>query len=322
MNETFLMILMATSLVMLIWDCVEVGRNDAANLVNAVFGSRVMARRTAVMFAGVAVILGATFASPVMETARKGIFDPAMLTIKAAMVVYVTAYIVDTLLLHTYSAFGMPVSTTASLVFELVGASAVVAWMSRVSGQIVHWEKVGTVLWAIIISILISGIAGWLVQRMFRGAIQDKSEDHQRILLHGPWIAGIMLSGLSWFMIMKGLKHVSFIKALRRATFDDVGPMVTMLLLWGFYTLVIHILLTVFKEKGTRNLFRITAVVGMMCLSFAFGQNDLANCASPGLSSLWLWQNADKGAAAATEVAIPMWALFACGVLLVVGMRS
>ena len=43
---------------MLIWDCIEVGRNDAANLVNAVFGSRVMSRQTAVYLAGVAVVLG------------------------------------------------------------------------------------------------------------------------------------------------------------------------------------------------------------------------------------------------------------------------
>jgi phosphate/sulfate permease len=121
MNESFLLVIVVIGLFMLIWDCVEVGRNDAANLINAVFGARVLTRNTAILVAGGAVLLGATFASPVMETARKGIFNPALLTVEAAMVVYITAYIVDTVLLHTYSAFGMPVSTTASLVFELVG---------------------------------------------------------------------------------------------------------------------------------------------------------------------------------------------------------
>ena len=53
---------------MLIWDCVEVGRNDAANIVNAVFGLRVLKRRLAVILAGSAVVVGATFSSPVMET--------------------------------------------------------------------------------------------------------------------------------------------------------------------------------------------------------------------------------------------------------------
>jgi phosphate/sulfate permease len=108
---------------MLIWDCVEVGRNDAANLVNAVFGSRVLSRRRAVMIAGAAVILGASFSAPVMETARKGIFDPSVLTIQMALAIYVSVYFVDTILLYGFSGFGMPVSTTACLIFELVGAA-------------------------------------------------------------------------------------------------------------------------------------------------------------------------------------------------------
>ena len=90
MNETFLLVIVVIGLIMLIWDCIEVGRNDAANLVNAVFGSRVLTRNTAVMVAGVAVVLGATFASPVMETARKGILNPALISVETAMVVYIT----------------------------------------------------------------------------------------------------------------------------------------------------------------------------------------------------------------------------------------
>lgn len=322
MNESFLLVIVVIGLFMLIWDCVEVGRNDAANLINAVFGARVLTRNTAILVAGGAVLLGATFASPVMETARKGIFNPALLTVEAAMVVYITAYIVDTVLLHTYSAFGMPVSTTASLVFELVGASAVVAWLSGISEQVVHWDKVGTVVSAIVISIVISGVAGWMMQRMFRGAIREQPATHLRVRQHGPWIAGMMFSGLSWFLVMKGLKHVTFIKKVREATFEEVGPVLTLLAMWAIYSLIIHFWLIFSKEKGTRNLFRITAVVGMICLSFAFGQNDLANCASPGLSSLWLYQNMEIGTAGASEISIPMWALFACGLLMVVGMRS
>ena len=59
----------AIALIMLIWNTVEVGRNDAANIVNAVFGARVMPRSKAVWIAGIAVIVGAMASSPVMETA-------------------------------------------------------------------------------------------------------------------------------------------------------------------------------------------------------------------------------------------------------------
>ena len=82
------------------------GRNDAANLINAVFGARILRRRTAILIAGVAAVLGATAASPVIETARKGIFDPLYLAtldgispedaLRMAMTIYVSVYIVDT----------------------------------------------------------------------------------------------------------------------------------------------------------------------------------------------------------------------------------
>ena len=328
--ELFLGIIVVTALVFLIWDCVEVGRNDAANLVNAVFGSRSLERRKAVLVAGIAVILGATFASPVMETARKGIFDPGMLSIQMAMVVYITAYIVDTALLSTYSAYGMPVSTTASLVFELIGASIAVAAFSKmqVTGQpwyeIVHWAKVGKVVGAIVMSIVLSGIAGFLVQRMFRAVIRDVHDDHDRVKLHGPWMAGLMLTWLVWFMVIKGLKAVPWIKELKKATVDNeqLGPLVCLLILWGALTLAVHVYLKIRGEGGTKTLFRDLAIVGMVCMSFAFGQNDLANCASPGLSALWLWQHKEETTAIASKVAIPVWALFGCGVLMVTGMMS
>ena len=65
---------------MLLWDTVEVGRNDAVNLTNAVYGARILTRRAVVYVAGLGVIIGATLSSDVIDTARKGIFDPLTLT--------------------------------------------------------------------------------------------------------------------------------------------------------------------------------------------------------------------------------------------------
>jgi phosphate/sulfate permease len=321
----FVTIVAFLGLGMLVWDCLEVGRNDAANIVNAVFGSRILRRRTAIWIAGLAVIIGASAATPVMETARKGIFNPDLLTIQQAIVVYISVYLVDTVLLYSYSAYGMPVSTTACLVFELVGAAFGIALTNNGLGaaiEIVQWGKVGTVIAAIIVSILLAGIAGFLVQRVFRAAIRDDSQDHQSILLHGPWIAGMMLSWLGWFILLKGLKDFEFIANLKRATIDEYGAIVVLFVMWALFTLVVHLLLVVTGERGTKHLFHVTAVLGMICMAFAFGQNDLANCASPGLSAFWLWQHADKSTADATLIEIPVWALFACGVIIVLGMST
>lgn len=314
----FTTVLMAVALGMLAWDCLEVGKNDAANLVNGVFGARVMTHRAAVWLAGLAVLLGAVFSGPVVETARKGIFEPGQLQLAQAMAVYVAVYIVDTALLHAYSAYGMPVSTTASLIFELVGAAIGVS----LSLGLVHWAKVGTVLNAIVVSVILTGIAGFLVQRVFRAAIQDEHTDHLRVLLHGPWIAGLMLTWLAWFMVLKGMKAVPFVTAFREHVVDRLGPFGFLLVAWGGMTLLVHVLVTVFQERLTQRLFGILAILGMLCLAFAFGQNDLANGASPGLSAFWLWKHADVGTAEATRMSLPIWLLAACGAMLLAGMLT
>ncbi|MDD4266742.1 MAG: inorganic phosphate transporter [Pirellulales bacterium] len=328
--DHFITIITFLGLGMLVWDCVEVGRNDAANIINAVFGSRILSRRTAIWLAGAAVVLGATAATPVMETARTGIFEPGMLTLKQAIVVYVTFYLVDTVLLYSYSAFGMPVSSTACLIFSLMGASFGLSVTTRglQGAGVVQWGTVGTVVSAILFSIVISGIAGFLAQRVFRAAIRDDSQDRESVLLHGPWIAGMMLSWLAWFMVMKGMNHVEWplIESLRTDFIGVYGYTVVLLLLWAVCTLLVYVALILAGEWGTRRLFQGMAVLGMVCMGFAFGQNDLANCASPGLSALNLWQNARGTGEEAVEIAsrieIGHWQLFVCGLLIVLGMST
>ena len=201
---------LVVAVTLLLWDTVEVGRNDAANLVNAVFGARVLRRRTAIIIAGFAVVAGAVMSSDVIDTARKGIFDPTgMGTVHAALTVYISVYIVDTVLLYGYSAFGMPVSTTACLVFELLGAAL------AVNASTVHWDKAGIVVFGILCSIILTGFAAFLVQRAARGAIRDRATSLATLLLHGGWIGGGLMAGLCYFLLLKGMKNLSWIKQFK-----------------------------------------------------------------------------------------------------------
>ena len=317
---SFVAVAAVIGLSFLVWDCVEVGRNDAANLVNAVFGARVLKRRTAVVVAGVAVILGAAFSEQVMETARKGIFDPKVLTVQMALAIYISVYFVDTVLLFTFSGFGMPVSTTACLVFELVGASLFLAGPDNV-----NWPNVGTVILGILVSIVVSGMVSFLVMRAFRGAIRDRSQDETTVMLHGPWIVGAMLTWLTWFMVFKGLKHVSIVKTFKTEVFTEYGEGLVLVCMWAGFAVLTFAALTLTKKKIAPYLFHVTAVLGMVCMAFAFGQNDLANAASPGLAGYTLWQSGSAAtdlADIASEIEISWWALAGCGILMAGGMLT
>jgi len=318
-ETVFLMGAGVIAVAMLLWDTIEVGRNDAANLVNAVFGARVLTRRTAVYVAGIAVVLGAAASSQVMDTARKGIFDPAHpnLSLQKAVAIYVAVYIVDTVLLYSYSAFGMPVSTTACLVFELLGAATALG-----GPEVVSWTTAGKVLLAIVSSIAITGMAGFLIQRIVRGAIRDRTTNLGVLLAHGSWVGGGMLAGLTYFMLIKGMRDVRIVQSLNHEFVQAYGALVTLLVLWIAYAAIIHVLLILFGKRAARRLFPALAVVGTFAMAFAFGQNDLANCAAPGLATLNLIRHADDGVAAATDVPIAAWALAGCGLLMAGGMMT
>lgn len=315
----FVRLALVLAIGMLIWDTVEVGRNDAANLVNAVFGARILTRRMAVWVAGVGVVVGAAVSSSVVETARKGIFDPTQFSgqLEKALAIYVSVYIVDTVLLYSYSAFGMPVSTTACLVFELLGAAYALG-----GAEVVEWANAGKVVSAIVLSIVISGIAGFMIQRAMRGAVRDRTTDLATLKVHGGWTAGGLLAGLTYFMLIKGMTGVETVSAFRETLSHEVGPVILILILWSFYAAIIHLALFLYNHVAARLLFPVVAVIGMICMGFAFGQNDLANCASPGLSALHLIGHRHEGVTIATEVPISSLALLGCGILLLLGMTT
>ncbi len=320
--DAFQLACLALAVSMLLWDTIEVGRNDAANLVNAVFGARVMQRRNAIYLAGVAVICGAVLSSAVIDTARKGIFDPTgMGTLEAAVGLYISVYIVDTVLLYSYSAFGMPISTTACLVFELLGGAL------AINTAAVNWDKAGVVMAGIVCSIILSGMAAFLIQRAVRGAIGDRTAHLATLLLHGGWIGGGLAAGLCYFLLLKGMKHVHWVKQ-GQAWIDrfnetieaDVGYVALIMFLWGGFAIVIHLLLVMYRKRAARLLFPVLAVLGMLAMSFAFGQNDLANCASPGLAAFSLLQK--QSLEIGTKVDIAWWMLLISGLFLFLGMCS
>lgn len=334
----FLWSVTALAIVMLLWDTIEVGRNDAANIVNAVFGARILTRERAVLVAGIGVILGATMSSGVMDTARKGIFNPAEFHFyKQVLTIYVSVYIVDTILLYSYSAFGMPVSTTMTLVFELLGASYFMGWVYVDGRDPVNWDKAWVVIQGIIWSIILSAALGYLIMRIARALIGPDSADFARVKRTGVWIAGGLLAVLAYFMVVKGMKEVQVIgdfkkwlgqawviEKLWRWEKVSLGETAFVMVMWIAFGSICRVIVSVYREKAARALFPVLTVIGMLAMAFAFGQNDLANCAAPGLAALKLSESYSAGESlvAAVKPALPRWALFGCGLLLVVGMST
>ena len=302
------------ALFMLIYNTIEVGRNDAANIVNAVFGAKALDAKRAILLAGLAVIVGAVAASPVMETARKGIFDPSSLgNLQSAINVYLAVYVTNTVLLYSLFRFWY-----ACLNDCLSGLCAFGRGIRRGGNGCDRLaEKLTGDSWD---HLLYPGqrFLGYMVQRLFRYFIQGDCRTDASVQRHGAWISGLLITGLIYFMIMKGLKNVAFVKVIKASFFAKLGTPVALLCLWGLFSLVIGVAMVAWKQRLKTYLFASLAILGMISTAIAFGQNDLANCASPGLAILMIL----KHGTLATQVDVAWWMLFGCGVLLFLGMST
>lgn len=312
--DLFSLTITILALFFLVSSCIEVGSNDATNLVNAIYGARVLDRKKAILLAGVFVVLGASFSSPVMDTVRKGIFDIKLLDLDMSLSVFITSYLVSIILFYIYSLFGLPVSTTATLVFCLAGGACGVLG----SVEAVNWSKFSEVLMAIIMSIFVSGVFAFVAQKIFRRYIGYHLEKKELMIRHGSWVSALMLVFLLWFMIVKGMNDVKFVDNFYDSM-SSFGLASFLLFLWILFTLCIRVFLKFSHEKYSLNLFRYVAILGMVSMAFAFGQNDLANCASPGVAIYMMWS---KGLASSMSLNMPLWALALCGFLMFLGMMT
>lgn len=121
--ENVYVILVVVLFVLAISDLVVGVSNDAVNFLNSALGSKAASFKVIMIIAAIGIFIGATFSSGMMEVARKGIFNPQYFYFSEIMIIFLAVMITDVLLLDLFNTFGMPTSTTVSIVFELLGGA-------------------------------------------------------------------------------------------------------------------------------------------------------------------------------------------------------
>jgi len=117
---------------------------------------------------------------------------------------------------------------------------------------------------------------------------------------------------------MEGMKHFTFVQYIKNVTFEEIGVVAVLIILWCALSFITWLLIRYGGKTVHKNLFGGMAVFGMIAIAIAFGQNDLANCASPGVAS---WKILREGALGITAPVHFSLLLF-CGILLAIGMTT
>ena len=311
---------------MAIVDLVVGVSNDAVNFLNSAVGSRVAPRATITLVASLGILMGVTFSSGMMEVARKGIFHPRFFMMPELVTIFLAVMITDVVLLDWFNTFGLPTSTTVSIVFELLGA-AIALSLAKIyhSGQsllaladYINTGKALAIISGILLSVGIAFVCGAAAQ--FATRLLFTFNYQRRLRRYGALWGGVALSMITYFILIKGAKGASFITPAM-LTWINTHTWVILIGGFAFFAVLFQALILVTRI----NILKPIVLAGTFALAMAFAANDLVNFIGVPLASFHAFIMAKASATpltlpmAAMEKAVPTntWFLLAAGAVMV-----
>ncbi len=260
-----------------IFDLVVGVSNDAVNFLNSSIGSRVAKRRVIMIVASLGIMVGVLFSSGMMEVARKGIFHPQFFTMPELITIFLAVMITDVILLDLFNTYGLPTSTTVSIVFELLGGAVAVSTLKILQAgdsmatlsQYINSEKAMIIIFGILLSVVVSFLFGMIM--MFLTRMLFTFDYTKRLKRYGALWGGMALAFITYFILVKGAKGASFISP-EEAKWIRENAFIILLGVFGVSAVLLQVL-----QYMKINILKPIVLVGTFALAMAFAANDLMN---------------------------------------------
>ncbi len=302
----------------------NIGANDVANAMGTSVGSGALTLKGAIVVAAVFEFGGAVLVgSHVTDTIRRGILDTTLFEpvgplgpdgpLLLALGMF-SALLAAGIWLQIATTFGLPVSTTHSIVGSVVGFGLVVLGASAVD-----WGAVGMIVASWVVSPLCGAFIGWAMFAFVRRTILQNDDPAGAARRVGPWLVSLVAIILVLSFIYKALNNV-----LRDPP---------LILAWGVALAagVVFGLLTVWllgKRPQVQpnpyiyveRVFRWLQIATAIFVAFAHGANDVANAVGP-LAAVVNIVGSDF-AELPHRVPVPTWILVLGGVGIVLGLAT
>lgn len=285
----------------------NIGANDVANNVGPSVGAKVLTLGGAIAIAALFEASGALIAGgDVVETVRKGIIDPAMISNTNEFVwLMMGALLAGALWLNLATSLGAPVSTTHSIVGGVLGAGLAAAYKSGATDwfYIVNWAKMGQIA----MSWVASPVMGAVIAAIFLYFIKRTVMYRPDILKAAKTMVPILVALMAWafvtYLMMKGLKKIFPVEVSTAALIGFVAAIITYALM---YVIVRKNKKLTADKESVNKLFRWPLIVAVAFLSFAHGANDVANSIGP-LAAIN--DMISHPGALGSKAAIPLWVM-------------
>lgn len=320
MSGALATIILLSGVVIAFYMAWNVGANDVANAMGTSVGSRALTLKQAVVVAAIFEFLGAFFlGGSVSDTMRKGIVNPELFAGSPELLVYgmLAALLASAVWLHLATAFGMPVSTTHSIVGAVAGFGLI-----QFGFGAVDWGSMGKIVLSWFVSPVCGGLLGYFMFILIRKLVLDKDDPQDAVLRSIPYLLFVVFSTLVFSMFEKGAK-AAIPKEWELTTTMKLGISLAA-------GLVLASLMTYFIRKRSaqadrskpyvfvEKIFSYLQILTACYVALAHGANDVANAVGP-LAAI---VHVVRTGTVEMKVGMPAWILAVGGVGIILGLAT
>ena len=340
-------LLLGTAFIVCAYMAWNIGANDVANAMGTSVGSGALTLRRAIIVAAVFEFTGAVFfGSHVTETIRKGVLDfgDAGFTEELSqklMYGFMAALLAAAIWLTIATRFGMPVSTTHSIVGGVIGMGLYIQPSS------VNWDKVLEIVLSWIASPLLGGILAFVSFFVIKRLIFNNEDPFAQTKKLAPILALPTFFVLGLAFQFKGLKGFysnldsagyidksAWLPAKEGITFNPfidgawipINSLAVALAIGMFASFILWVVLKryQFKEEGMEGVERVfiwLQIITACYVAFAHGANDVANAIGP-MAAIYDIATSTTGTLSDGNVGVPLFLLLIGGIGITVGVAT
>ena len=337
------MVVIGLALIVCAYMAWNIGANDVANAMGTSVGSRALTLKQAVIIAAIFEFAGAFFAGDaVTDTVRKGILEVDFRTVTPDISQdiafgFIAAMMAAATWLTIATRFGLPVSTTHSIIGGIIGVGLVLEVDHNTS--YINWEVVQKVVMSWVASPLMGGLVAFFSYWIIKKTILDAENPEQRSLWLAPILAFPTFFVLGLALQFKALKGF-FAKAQSNGWIENKGdwlpykpgdggpagswnpfvdtawfPANSLMLAaiigaiasFGLYLILRRIDINEESRgfKGVERIFVWLQIITAAYVAFAHGANDRSNAIGP-MAAVWQVLSNDTGMLM-EKAPIPLW---------------
>jgi PiT family inorganic phosphate transporter len=298
----------------------NIGANDVANSMACSVGSKSLTVFWAVVLAALCNFLGAVLVgSHVSDTVRSGIIDTQAFANDPRMLAHgmLCALLAAAVWLNLASYFGMPVSTTHSIVGAVVGFGILEAGFGYI-----HWRTMGDIVASWFISPLAGGIMAFIIFKLILRYILSAEEPAAAARKGVPVCVFVVFTTIILSIIYKGLKNLHLnLKAPSAIILSILGGLVMagISMLFARRNRDRHDKLTLDQQlKQVEKTFAMLVIITSCTVAFAHGANDVANAIGPLAAVVEIVRtNSVPG-----KVPVSLWLLILGGLGIAIGLAT